>query len=82
MTQVISLTTFAESASADEWHDIADLFVECFSSAPYFEEPSELRTIVERWSFDEIGQVPMSGDAIALRVLTAPTSRVSKTLTE
>lgn len=191
MTQVISLTTFAESASADEWHDIADLFVECFSSAPYFEEPSELRTIVERgpsmlagdgrlvtartdaglvgfalahnlsadepwqrilaqledstkaavalaapqdafvvhelavkesergqgiaracmgellkgrtesqtfigvyeraaaaqsmyqrWRFDEIGQVPMPGDAIALRVLTAPTSRVIKTLTE
>lgn len=49
MTLPLSLTSFAQSASASasEWRDIADLFVASFSAAPYLEEPSELRTIAE-----------------------------------
>lgn len=62
MTRPISLTTFAQSTSASDWRDIADLFVASFSVAPYFENPSELRTIAD-W-----GPSMLAGDG---RLVTA-----------
>lgn len=62
MTRPLSLTTFAQSTSATDWHDIADLFVASFSAAPYFEDPSDLRTITE-W-----GPSMLAGDG---RLVTA-----------
>lgn len=46
MPQPVSLFTFDQSAPTQEWREIADLFVACFSVAPYFEDQSELQTIV------------------------------------
>lgn len=62
MTRPISLTTFAQSTSTADWHDIADLFVVSFSVAPYFEDPNELRTITD-W-----GPSMLAGDG---RLVTA-----------
>ncbi|MCK8468749.1 GNAT family N-acetyltransferase [Microbacterium sp. KSW4-16] len=62
MTQPLSLTTFAQSTSASDWHDIADLFVAAFSASPYFEDPNELRTITD-W-----GPQMLAGDG---RLVTA-----------
>lgn len=33
--------------SPAEWHEVADLFVACFTAAPYFEDPDELRAILD-----------------------------------
>jgi GNAT superfamily N-acetyltransferase len=46
VTSPISLTTFAGSMSPGVWREVAALFVECFTAAPYFEDPDELRTIL------------------------------------
>jgi len=45
--QPVSVSAFDNSAPACEWREIADLFVECFSAAPYFEDRGELATIIE-----------------------------------
>lgn len=46
MNQPVSLWTFDLTTSDQEWREIADLFVACFSVAHYFEGRSELETIV------------------------------------
>lgn len=46
MTDAVDYATFAPAAPDAVWLDVARLFVECFSAAPYFEEADELETIV------------------------------------
>ena len=43
----VSYVSFDQSADATEWREIADLFAACFAAEPYFEDPDELRTIVD-----------------------------------
>lgn len=47
MTDAVDYATFSPAAPDAVWQEVARLFVECFSAAPYFEEPGELETIME-----------------------------------
>ncbi|MBD8534913.1 GNAT family N-acetyltransferase [Plantibacter sp. CFBP 13570] len=41
-----------------------------------YERATEAAAMYHRWGLSELGRVPMPGDAIALRVLTAPTTEL------
>lgn len=45
MPPEITFSTFSGSAADQVWHDITALFIECFSVAPYDENPDDLATI-------------------------------------
>lgn len=45
-----------------------------------YERATAVAAMYRRWGLDEIGRVPMPGDAIALRVLTAPTAELAARL--
>ncbi|KQQ52326.1 GNAT family N-acetyltransferase [Plantibacter sp. Leaf314] len=45
-----------------------------------YERATAVAAMYRHWGLDEIGRVPMPGDAIALRVLTAPTAELAARL--
>lgn len=45
MPDDLAFHVLALDAPESEWRDVAELFVECFSAEPYFEDPAELGTI-------------------------------------
>lgn len=53
MTDAVDYATFSQAAPDAVWLDVARLFVECFSAEPYFEEASDLETIVE-WGPEQL----------------------------
>ena len=55
MPDSVSCSTFSHSAPEHIWRGVQELFVESFSSAPYFEDATELSTILE-WGPEHLGQ--------------------------
>jgi GNAT superfamily N-acetyltransferase len=51
----VSRVAFSHSAPEHIWRDIHELFVESFSNAPYFEDVTELSTILQ-WGPEHLGQ--------------------------
>jgi hypothetical protein len=53
MTNPVVYSAFSGSAADEDWHDVAQLFVESFSAAPYFEDAGELATIL-KWGPEQL----------------------------
>ncbi|HXH33754.1 MAG TPA: GNAT family N-acetyltransferase [Plantibacter sp.] len=55
MTSPVVHTTFDGGAPEPVWRDVAELFVESFTAAPYFEDAAELGTIAQ-WGPEHLRQ--------------------------
>ena len=55
MPDSVSYSIFSDSAPEHIWRGVQELFVESFSSAPYFEDVTVLSTILE-WGPEHLGQ--------------------------
>lgn len=54
-TAPVTCRTHASSAPSELWDDVADLFVEVFSAAPYDEDPDEL-ALISDWGPVQLAQ--------------------------